>query len=268
MNNEENKRVSSILVVISLLIISLGTYCNLYKEQISLCIARKETKVSTFKKTVKELLDENNVKYDNDDKITPSLNAITKDGMKIKVIKVDVKEAKEYENIPFETNLIEDKNLIKGITKIEQDGKYGEKELLYKLVYEDDKLVDKKLIKEIICTEPTEKIIKKGTKEDFKLTSRGDISRVGKSEYMKVVATAYAGDTITSTGTAPKWGTIAIDPRIIPYGSKVYIPIFNMIFTAEDCGGAIKGNRIDIFMYSESQCNDWGRRSIDIYIVN
>ena len=57
---------------------------------------------------------------------------------------------------------------------------------------------------------------------------------------MKVVATAYAGDTITATGTKPKWGTIAVDPRVIPYGTKVYIPQFNMTFVAEDCGGAIK----------------------------
>ena len=83
---------------------------------------------------------------------------------------------------------------------------------------------------------------------------------------MKVVATAYAGDTITATGTKPKWGTIAVDPRVIPYGTKVYIPQFNMTFVAEDCGGAIKGNKIDIFMNSKSECRTWGRRTIDIYI--
>ena len=84
---------------------------------------------------------------------------------------------------------------------------------------------------------------------------------------MEVKATAYSGDTITSTGTVPKYGTIAVDPSVIPYGTKVYIPEFDDVFTAEDCGGAIKGNRIDIFMDSESQCNNWGVRNITIQIL-
>ena len=85
---------------------------------------------------------------------------------------------------------------------------------------------------------------------------------------MVVKATAYSGHTITATGTTPKWGTIAVDPSIIPYGTKVYIPRFGKVFTAEDCGGGIKGNRIDIFMNSESDCYNWGVRSITIEILD
>ena len=84
---------------------------------------------------------------------------------------------------------------------------------------------------------------------------------------LDVKATAYAGDTITSTGTVPTEGTtIAVDPSVIPYGSKVYIPEFDKVFTAEDCGSAIKGNRIDIFMDSEAKCNEWGVKNITIYV--
>ena len=93
-------------------------------------------------------------------------------------------------------------------------------------------------------------------------------SRGNNSRQMSVVSTAYATGTITATGTKPKWGTIAVDPKVIPYGTKVYIPKFNMTFTAEDCGGAIKGNKIDIFMGSETDAYSWGRRTIDIYILN
>lgn len=84
---------------------------------------------------------------------------------------------------------------------------------------------------------------------------------------MSVEATAYAGDTITSTGTTPKWGTIAVDPTVIPYGTKVYIPKFDMVFTAEDCGSAIKGKRIDIFMNSEAECVKFGRQNMEIKIL-
>ena len=85
---------------------------------------------------------------------------------------------------------------------------------------------------------------------------------------LDVKATAYAGDTITSTGTVPTEGTtIAVDPNVIPYGSKVYIPELDTVYTAEDCGSAIKGNRIDIFMSSESKCNEWGLKNITIYVL-
>lgn len=254
------------LLSICILIISLAGYWTLNKEQITLVVEGNEIKVSTFKKTVKELLDENNIKYDSDDKITPALNSKTKDYMEITVVKVDIENQIEEVSIPFETNLVEDKELLKGKTEVEQEGVEGIKENLYQLIYENGELVEKKLIQETISQEPVDKIVKKGIKEETIVASRGSNSRSGNSTHMKVVATAYAGDGITSTGTKPKWGTIAVDPKVIPYGTKVYIPQFDMTFTAEDCGGAIKGNKIDIFMLSDSQCYSWGRRTIDIYI--
>ena len=71
---------------------------------------------------------------------------------------------------------------------------------------------------------------------------------------------------ITSTGTKATAGrTIAVDPRKIPYGSKVIIN--GHIYIAEDCGGAIKGNRIDIFCNSHSEAIAFGRRKTIVGIV-
>ena len=86
---------------------------------------------------------------------------------------------------------------------------------------------------------------------------------------MKVRATAYGNDPITSTGKKPRpYHTIAVDPKVIPYGSRVYIPEFNKVFIAEDTGGAIKNNRIDIYMNNEYECRQWGVRNITIIILN
>ena len=86
---------------------------------------------------------------------------------------------------------------------------------------------------------------------------------------MKVRATAYANDYITSTGKKPRpYHTLAVDPKVIPYGTRIYIPEFNKVFIAEDCGGAIKGNRIDIYMNNEYECRQWGVRNITIIILN
>ena len=86
--------------------------------------------------------------------------------------------------------------------------------------------------------------------------------------------TAYCGcsacngrwGNITATGTTPVEGrTIAVDPSQIPYGSKVYIEGYGT-YVAEDCGGAIKGNRIDVYMNSHSACYDFGVRYADVFI--
>lgn len=171
--------------------------------------------------------------------------------MEINIVNVDIKEKKEYEKILFEITINEDDNLSKGETKIDQEGKDGEKEMIYELIYEDGKLVDKNLVSEKVVKSPTNKVIKGNKRRDYG-SFKGSNSR-----QMSVVSTAYATGTITATGTKPKWGTIAVDPKVIPYGTKVYIPKFNMTFTAEDCGGAIKGNKIDIFMGSETDAYSW-----------
>ncbi|WP_300277901.1 3D domain-containing protein [Peptacetobacter sp.] len=94
---------------------------------------------------------------------------------------------------------------------------------------------------------------------------RGKLTSTGKS--YKSNASAYSGHTKTSTGQKPRFGTIAVDPKVIPYGSKVYIPYFNKVFIANDCGGAIKGTKIDIFMNSSRECYKFGRRNIEIIVL-
>ena len=86
---------------------------------------------------------------------------------------------------------------------------------------------------------------------------------------MKVRATAYCNDPITATGKKPRpYHNLAVDPKVIPYGTRVYIPEFNKVFIAEDTGGAIKNNRIDIYMNNEYECRQWGVRNITIIILN
>ena len=71
---------------------------------------------------------------------------------------------------------------------------------------------------------------------------------------------------ITATGTKAEKGVIAVDPRVIPLGTKVYIPGYG-VATAEDTGGAIKGNRIDVCYASKDQAFSWGVRNVPVYIL-
>lgn len=261
-------------LVTTVLSCSFGTtYSNMQKDDIIINTKNDKITVSSFNKTVKDVLDENNIKYDNDDIVIPSLDKELVDNMTIEVIDVKKLTKTDYESIGFETKTIEDKNIFKGETKIFKEGEEGELKKVYEYVYKNDKVVKTTLLSEEVTKEPVDKIIKKGTKEKVKTTNNTISStksnlNIKNSKKMTVESTAYAGDTITATGTVPKWGTIAVDPKVIPYGSRVYIPAFNKTFVAEDCGGAIKGNMIDIFMNSNKEAYTWGRRNIDIYVIS
>lgn len=96
-------------------------------------------------------------------------------------------------------------------------------------------------------------------------------------EKMTVEATGYssyeAGDELagqwgglTAMGTKARVGVVAVDPNVIPLGTTIYIPSIDATFVAEDTGSAIKGSKIDIFMRTLAECNNWGRRSIEIYV--
>ena len=84
---------------------------------------------------------------------------------------------------------------------------------------------------------------------------------------LRVRAVAYSSGTHTALGTKLRYGVIAVDPKVIPYRTKVYIKELDRVFVAEDCGGGIKGKIIDIYMPSEAQCNRWGSRNITIQIL-
>lgn len=275
MNLKKNKMIKSAFLTGMVSITILGGYSALNKE-VTLIVNGEERQISTFKSDVQDLLVAEGIKYDKNDIVTKDLDEKLNDGMKIEIINVTEEVIKERKSIPFEVSVIEDKDLLKGQTKVEEEGKSGENQLVYKITYHNGKQVEKTFVEEIVSEKPINKIIKKGTKvEEIKVaSSRGESSRKvssntnGKGKHMSVVATAYTGHSITSTGKKPKWGTIAVDPKVIPYGTKVYIPQFNKTFIAEDCGGAIKGNKIDIFMNDESSVYNWGRKTIDVYIVN
>ena len=88
-----------------------------------------------------------------------------------------------------------------------------------------------------------------------------------------MVATAYyagggglCGDGITATGLRAAYGIVAVDPRVIPLGTKLYIPGYGPALAA-DTGGLIKGNRIDLVLNSREQALRWGRREVKVYVV-
>ena len=79
-------------------------------------------------------------------------------------------------------------------------------------------------------------------------------------------ATAYTWTGCrTATGVWPSRGTIATDPRVIPLGTELYIEGYGPAVAA-DTGGAIQGQRIDLYMDTKHECLQWGRRKVEVQI--
>ncbi|MGZ4123092.1 MAG: 3D domain-containing protein [Tumebacillaceae bacterium] len=107
------------------------------------------------------------------------------------------------------------------------------------------------------------------TTQPTALPSRGDLENGSNAAYAQMVATAYTAPSTarTYTGAKPAKGTAAVDPRVIPLGTKLYIEGYGYA-VATDTGLDIKGNRIDLFFNSVDQCIQFGRRVVKVYRVS
>jgi 3D (Asp-Asp-Asp) domain-containing protein/septal ring factor EnvC (AmiA/AmiB activator) len=116
--------------------------------------------------------------------------------------------------------------------------------------------------------------INKGTKKLASLSQTTTAVSGAPTTYKKVLSmesTAYTAHTLTATGTTPVrnpngLSTVAVDPKVIPLGSKVYVSNYGYAIAA-DTGGAIKGNIIDVFLNSNAECLNWGRKNVTVYVV-
>ena len=105
-------------------------------------------------------------------------------------------------------------------------------------------------------------------REDLVETSRG---AVRYAEVMSMEATAYlpadgGGSGITAIGVPATYGVVAVDPGVIPLGTRLYIPGYGEALAA-DTGGAINGYKIDLCMESYSQAMQFGRRNVTVYVL-
>lgn len=88
---------------------------------------------------------------------------------------------------------------------------------------------------------------------------------------LEMEATAYLptdgnGEGITATGIPATWGIVAVDPDIIPLGTRLYIPGYGEAIAA-DTGGAIRGYTIDLCVESYSEAMQFGRRNVTVYVL-
>ena len=100
----------------------------------------------------------------------------------------------------------------------------------------------------------------------FTFVTFGSSIRLGNAEYRSFVATAYCLKGRTASGKNTRSGIIAADTRVLPLGTRVHIAGHG-VFVVADTGGAIKGNRIDIWVASNSEARKFGRRAVKLKVL-
>lgn len=136
--------------------------------------------------------------------------------------------------------------------------------------------MSKTLQKENVVKKPTKQVVAVGTKVITASVSRNNSAAPSNGKEFYVTATAYTANCsgcsgVTATGlnlkANPSSKVIAVDPSVIPLGSKVWVEGYGYAIAA-DTGGAIKGNKIDVFISSKSQAASWGRKKVRIKVLN
>lgn len=210
----------------------------------------------------------------------------------IEFVTVSVTEDIKKEEIEPAIEYVDDPSLTVGETRVIDEGQSGVREIKSVTTYRSGEQFNSELLDVSVTVAPKSKVVAVGTKTPETVTALmpagtikvsdtgGTINGMKYSRKINMTATAYStspsengGYSVSAMGGKLGFGIAAIDPRVVPLGSKVYVTspdgTWNYgIASAEDTGGAIKGNRIDLcYEGSVSEVNMFGRRSCVVYIL-
>ena len=248
------------------------------------------TTVYSYGERVGQLLATLNILPQSDDLVNYTMDAETFDGMYIRIQRIITREEVYSTSVPHGTSLCYDPSLPEGSETVLVEGVDGELVCTALVTYVNGMEQSRQVISQTLTRCATEEVIALGT---------GAVEAVAENTGMPIIcdgyiilptgevltytgtaqvrATAYthtdAGcDLITATGSTVHIGTVAVDPRYIPYGTRMFIVANDGSYVygiseAEDCGGAIKGDRVDLYFPTYQQCMEFGWRNCTIYFL-
>ena len=297
----------SLIFVLILGVSVMATEIDIRSVEITMANGYKMTVVTT-KTNVEEILEDNNIVIEDDERVTPSLddeitesNKITitnKSEQEIQIAKISEsgvqttldeilksyspiieKIVVEQETIPYETIT---KDASQGSTdtknKIIQQGEDGIKEITYKVKYQNEEEIEKIKLSETVVKEPVNKIVQ--VQKNITSRSGSTIANVnanttttgnGTTKIFKVTAYCSCAKCCgkktgrTASGTQATAGHTVAASGQFAFGTKLIIN--GKEYTVEDRGGAIQGNRIDIYMNSHAEAIAWGVKYLPVQVA-
>lgn len=216
------------------------------------------------------------------------LDRVTSDGMVVRVDRIGESTESYTTEIPFETHYCQDPTLPLGEEKVLVAGQNGQMLCTANVSYVNGRENSRNVFQQTVTVEPVAQLVAVGTGEQvgqvsdqpligdgFIVLPTGEVlTYIRKDQF---VATAYthfdAGcDDTTANGAKVKWGVVAVDPSVIPYGTRMFIVSNDGAYiyglsTAEDCGGAIQNKRLDLYMPTLEEAYKFGVRNCTVYFL-
>lgn len=255
---------------------------KVYKgKKLSITADGKTDSVYVLNGNVCDVLNQLGYKLADDDILSVDKDSNIEDADSITIKRVTYRNETETQSVDFETVKKNSKDVDLGETKVQTEGKQGEALVTKKCKYVDGKKVSSKTVDTKITKEPVDKVVLMGTKGSNVSNPVGTFTDMNGNTvaYSSVVTgsgTAYTAPagSLTATGVTAYHGGVAVNPNIIPYGSKLYIVSTDGSFvygyaTAVDTGGALMSGTaiVDCFYNTYDECVSFGRRNVNVYIV-
>lgn len=262
---------------LGVIFLAIASFILLSVKYVTVEIGEEKTVYSTMAPTVSALFQEQGIKTDFGPKKDPSLlkegEALdfftlscglrdkTTDGMQVKIEFNRIEKLGENKILPLQVRREWDIFLEPGRQKVLDPGRPGVIRDTIMVSYNDGKVLERKRVNSKLIVKPRPSVIAMGS---YNAVSRQVPMRVGKVDKFEATAYTHTGYR-TAVGAKTRRGIIAVDPRVIPFGAKLYVEGYGYGIAA-DTGGAIKGRRIDLFFETESEAVKWGRRNVNVYI--
>jgi len=269
-------RTAALLLVVAVVSAAAASRTNVAQKQglanfdVRIICDGAERRVRVAQTSVRATLKAAGIKLGPADKVSPDINTRITDGMEIRVVRVVRQTITEKLPIGFRTIRKPWFKGRPGLVQVVSEGRRGEKLVTWSARYEDGKEVGRKVIRSKILTPPKDRVILVG--QQGALTSRGFIP---SRRMLRMLATGYdpgprscgrSADGRTACGMRAGYGVVAVDPRIIEIGSRLYIEGYGFAI-AGDTGSAIRGRRIDLGFDSYRDARRFGTRWVNVHVL-
>ncbi len=228
--------------------------------------------LTTHGHTVADLFQERGITLGSDDKVSPALTASVTDKMPVVITRVHVASETQAAAIPFKTVFKMSHDVAPGHIVKGHRGVPGVLTKTFSVTYTNDQVTSRVLVSKKMTQSPINQETLAGirVREARALPSRAGTYR--RTICLSMTATGYSpyegsGSGRCATGMRAGYGVVAVDPRLIPLGSRLYIEGYGYA-VAGDTGGAIKGHRIDLGHTTHSEAASVGRRHVRVWVLS
>lgn len=242
---------------------------------VTLVVDRRSRAVRAMPGTVREVLAAERVRVRAGDEVTPPLDSIVRPHATVRVAHVKMWTARVRTHIAARVRTKDDSLLALGRTRTIVRGRAGIRETTYRYTRRINGKTTRVVVGSRVVRAPQPRVVARGTGVPSTLARVAEAGFESAVHFagsaLHMIATAYTSacsgcSGITASGVRAGFGVIAVDPRVIPLGTKLFIPGYGRAI-AGDTGGAIRGNRVDLGMNTNADAMQFGRRPVTVYVL-